>query len=313
MLWMRCLKKKMLAVEVNDLHKAYQSGTKALKGVSLQIKQGDFFGLLGLNGAGKTTLINTLVGLVKPTSGQININGIDLLASPFEAKRAIGIVPQEVNLNIFHTVKQVMFNHGGYYGLLQSEIQERYGDILKDVGLLHKEHSAVNTLSGGMKRRLMLARALLVDPKVLILDEPTAGVDVELRQDVWQLLKKLNQKGTTVLLTTHYMEEAEYLCKHLAILHGGRIIDQGHKSELCLSEQARHLVLHLQSDLKTPMQHDNIKAEMEDGRTLSLHIQPGADLSAYLQALEGMGCQVGYVSSPTSRLEQYFRSQTERE
>lgn len=300
----------MWAVEIKDLHKQYQGGTHALQGVSLKIKKGDFFGLLGLNGAGKTTLISTLVGLVKPTSGDILIDGISLQKMPQKSKRLVGVMPQELNMNFFCTVKEVMFHHGGYYGLTRSEISQKYRSVLEDVGLLHKEKTAVKSLSGGMKRRLMLARAILVQPQVLILDEPTAGVDVDLRQEVWHLLQRLNKQGTTIILTTHYMEEAEFLCKRLAILHQGKIIDQGEKAQLCLSDQSRNFILHLQTDLSQAVSHASIDTDLIDARTLSVTLHQGADFSRYLQALDQMGCQVAYVSSPTSRLEQYFRSQT---
>lgn len=298
------------AIEIQDLKKSYSNHVQALDGVSLKIKQGDFFGLLGLNGAGKTTLISILVGLVKPTSGSVQILGHNCVNDPYMAKKLSGIVPQEINMNVFNTVKEVMYNHGGFYGLSYQEIRDSYEEILRDLRLLHKLDHTVKTLSGGMKRRLLIARALLVKPKVLILDEPTAGVDVELRQDIWKMLARVNEQGTTVLLTTHYMEEAEYLCNNLAILHHGHIIDQGHKSSLSLLDQARHLVLHLQSEVAEPYEQELIEVTQKDANTLSLVLQPGADLAAYLSRLEGAGIQVGYVSSPTSRLEQYFRNQT---
>ncbi len=301
----------MLAIELQGLSKTYGlEKESALADVSLQIKQGDFFGLLGLNGAGKTTLISILVGLVRPTEGRALVLGHDVAKEPYLAKKLTGVVPQEMNINLFNTVKEVMFNHGGYYGMTRKQVASEYEEILYDLHLLNRENSTIRALSGGMKRRVLLARALLVQPKVLILDEPTAGVDVELRQDVWRLLKRANQKGTTILLTTHYMEEAEYLCENIAILHQGKIIDQGHKSELSISGQSRHLVLHLQSDISDVCQQDLIEVERKDSKTLSLQIHPGADLSKYLQTLEAQGAQVGHVSSPTSRLEQYFRSQT---
>ena len=249
------------AIEIEGLKKCYQGKTQALNGVSLKINQGDFFGLLGLNGAGKTTLISILVGLVKPTEGQVKILGHDVTTDPYMAKKLTGIVPQELNINVFNTVREVMFNHGGFYGMTSAEISAKYEEILDDLKLLHKVDRTIKELSGGMKRRLLLARAILVEPKVLILDEPTAGVDVELRQDVWKMLSKANKRGMTILLTTHYMEEAEYLCENLAILHHGKIIDQGHKSSLSLSDQARHLVLHLQSEIDTVSRSKSVSAK----------------------------------------------------
>ena len=279
----------------------------ALRGINLEVRKGDFFGLLGLNGAGKTTLINILMGLVRPTEGFIEICGADMAKQSLAAKHHISLMPQEININAFLTVKEVMFNHGGYYGLTRSEVQERFMQVLQDVGLAAKAKRQVQSLSGGMKRRLLLARCLLVKPKVLVLDEPTAGVDVELRQEIWDLLQKINKQGTTILLTTHYMEEAEYLCQNLAVLHHGKIIDQGMKSELALENCARHLILHVSSDVSELPQVAGIESELIDTRSVSLSLAADAQLSAYLQALDA---KVQYVSSPTSRLEQYFRSQT---
>lgn len=299
----------MKAIRVVGLEKQYGSNTHALRGVNLEINKGDFFCLLGLNGAGKTTLISILVGLVRPTSGQVFLMGHDLQKEPSVAKRTVGVVPQEVNMNVFHSVETVMYNHGGYYGLTRDEVKSRYRGILEEVGLAHKTKSTVQQLSGGMKRRLMLARALLINPSILILDEPTAGVDVESREAIWKLLEKRNKEGMTILLTTHYMEEAEHLCDTLAVLHKGTIIDQGPKEQLLLSGQPRQLVLHLQEDISKPYELAGIDAVLQNARTLSVTVLPDGNLSQYLQLVE-KNVPIGYVSSSGSRLEQYFRLKT---
>ena len=262
-----------LALNIKGVTKTYHNGVHALRGINLEVRKGDFFGLLGLNGAGKTTLINILMGLVRPTEGFIEICGADMAKQSLAAKHHISLMPQEININAFLTVKEVMFNHGGYYGLTRSEVQERFMQVLQDVGLAAKAKRQVQSLSGGMKRRLLLARCLLVKPKVLVLDDPTAGVDVELRQEIWALLQKINKQGTTILLTTHYMEEAEYLCQNLAVLHHGKIIDQGMKSELALENCARHLILHVSSDVSELPQVAGIESELIDTRSVSLSWQ----------------------------------------
>lgn len=300
----------MKSIEIESLAKEYRGGVVALNGVTLSINQGDFFGLLGLNGAGKTTLISILVGLVRSTRGHVKLMGHDISKDPVKAKRSVGIVPQEINMNVFVTVKTVMFLHGGYYGLSNKTINERYKGILEKVGLAHKESSRVHQLSGGMKRRLLLARALLIDPDILILDEPTAGVDVELRQEIWEILKEQNRQGKTILLTSHYMEEVEYLCKNLAVLHKGRIVDSGRKKDLLLSDKTRHLVLHFDQDIGSLPQQADVITEKQDDRSFLLSLPTEVSLAGYLQQLENAGHIVSYISSPTTRLEQYFRSQT---
>lgn len=301
----------MNAIEINNLVKRYNGGMVALNNVSLTVKKGDFFGLLGLNGAGKTSLINILVGLVRPTEGNVHLMGHDLKTETVAAKRCIGVVPQEININPFLTVRKVMFFHGGYYGLPAGDIQKRYQEILKEVGLLHKEQSPVHTLSGGMKRRLLLARALLLNPDVLILDEPTAGVDVELRQEIWALLQKRNRQGMTILLTSHYMEEVEALCQHLAVLHHGKIIDSGHKSALLAKAQARQLVFHFSQEIESLPLLEGFIVEKKDPRSFLIKIGATSNLAQYLQIIEKEGHSVVDISNPTSRLEHYFRSQTE--
>jgi ABC-2 type transport system ATP-binding protein len=212
------------AIEVSGLRKTYAGGTEALKGVSLDVAEGDFFALLGPNGAGKTTLIGILTGLVNKTMGEAAIFGHSIDREPSKAKTYIGLVPQEVNFDFFDTVSNIIINQAGYYGIPRAQAIRDYEPLLKDLGLWEKRDSVAQTLSGGMKRRLMIARALIHKPRLLILDEPTAGVDVELRRSMWDFLRTMNTQGTTIVLTTHYLEEAEQLARHVAIINKGEIL-----------------------------------------------------------------------------------------
>lgn len=214
------------AVEISALTQVYPNGVAALNHIDLQIAQGDFFGLLGPNGAGKSTAINILTSLLMPSSGEVHIFGYNLATQRERAKCLIGTVPQEFNFSVFETVTNIILNQAGFYGIPRKESKERLAHWLKRLGLWEKRDATAKSLSGGMKRRLMIARALLHKPRLLILDEPTAGVDIELRQDLWHFLKELNAEGTTIILTTHYLEEAESLCKHIAIMNEGHIIKQ---------------------------------------------------------------------------------------
>jgi len=220
------------ALRVEKLKKTYSTGVLALDGVSLEIGAGKFFGLLGPNGAGKTTLINSIVSLARPDSGSVEVFGRDAYEEFREARRMIGVSPQEINLDKFLTVEETMLFHAGYYGVPKDKARERAGELLERFALTDKRKQRVNTLSGGMKRRVLFARALMHDPKVLFLDEPTAGVDVELRYKLWGYIRELNHGGLTILLTTHYLEEAEALCEEVALINGGRIAAQGTSAEL---------------------------------------------------------------------------------
>ena len=220
------------ALEIKDLKKTYKSGTVALKGVSLTVPVGDFFALLGPNGAGKTTIIGIATGLVNKTSGTVSVFGHDTDKEPERAKLEVGLVGQETNFNPFEKILDVVVNQGGYYGVPRSKALPRAEKLLTDLGLGEKIHQNGMTLSGGMKRRLMIARALIHEPRFLILDEPTAGVDVELRRSMWEYLKKLTKEGVTILLTTHYLEEAEQLAKHVAIINKGEIVASGSMQEV---------------------------------------------------------------------------------
>jgi ABC-2 type transport system ATP-binding protein len=214
------------ALRIEKLKKTYSNGLLALDGVSLVVEAGRFFGLLGPNGAGKTTLINSVVSLARPDSGTVEVFGRDAYREFRAARRMIGVSPQEINLDKFLTVEETMLYHAGYYAVPKEKARERTEDLLERFALTHKRRDRVNTLSGGMKRRVMFARALMHDPRVLFLDEPTAGVDVELRYSLWEYIRELNHGGLTILLTTHYLEEAEALCEEIALINGGRIVAQ---------------------------------------------------------------------------------------
>lgn len=231
----------MYALAINDLVKRYPTGTEALKGVSLAIEEGEFYGLLGPNGAGKSTLIHCTTGLAQPTSGSIEVFGHDAVHHYGDARLAVGLAPQEPNLDWFLTIEESLDFHGGYFGMTRKDRKERATELLDAFSLTDKRHEKTRFLSGGMKRRLVLARALMHRPKLLILDEPTAGVDVELRLELWHYVQRINQEGTTILLTTHYLEEAEQLCNKIAFINGGEIVATGTSAELAAEYDVRNL------------------------------------------------------------------------
>lgn len=220
------------ALSVKDLKKTYASGTEALKGINLEIPEGSFFGLLGPNGAGKSTLIHCITGLAIPTSGKADVFGHNIVTDYQDARRQLGLAPQDINLDWFLTVEETLDYHGGYYNMPKKERKERIDELLEAFSLTDKRKAKSAFLSGGMKRRVILARALMHRPKMLILDEPTAGVDVELRLELWKYMKKVNKEGTTILLTTHYIEEAEQLCDNIALINHGKIVKTGTNAEL---------------------------------------------------------------------------------
>jgi ABC-2 type transport system ATP-binding protein len=220
------------ALHISDLQKRYPTGVEALKGVSIDIEEGEFYGLLGPNGAGKSTLIHCTTGLAQPTGGTIEVFGHDAIRDYAEARQAVGLAPQEVNIDWFLTVEETLDFHAGYFGMPGRERRERTRELLETFSLTEKANERTRTLSGGMKRRLILARALMHRPRLLILDEPTAGVDIELRLELWHYVQKINQEGTTILLTTHYLEEAEQLCSKIAFIAGGQIAAQGTSEDL---------------------------------------------------------------------------------
>ena len=229
------------ALQITDLVKRYPTGVEALKGVSLDIGEGEFFGLLGPNGAGKSTLIHCTTGLAQPTAGDIRVFGHDAVHHYEQARVAVGLAPQEPNLDWFLTVEETLDYHGGYFGMPKRERRERSKELLAEFSLTEKRNDRTRTLSGGMKRRLILARALMHRPRLLILDEPTAGVDVELRLELWHYVQRINAEGTTILLTTHYLEEAEQLCDHIAFINDGEIVARGTSRELAETYGVRSL------------------------------------------------------------------------
>lgn len=297
-----------LALKVTDVRKKYPKGTEALKGVSLAIKQGEFFGLLGPNGAGKTTLISIISHLVTKSEGEVTIAGISIDQDPDAAKASIGLVPQELNFDIFKKVIDTVVDQAGYYGIPRPEARARAEGILTKLGLWEKRNEQARALSGGMKRRLLIARALIHDPKVLLLDEPTAGVDVELRRGMWEYLRELNESGVTIVLTTHYLEEAEQLCNRIAIINKGEIIEQGSVKELLSKLNFVTMLL----DTVDPLTEATMQLiagyplTRVDDNTLKLELKPGETANDAFRKLTSVGVQITNVRNEGSRLEEVF-------
>lgn len=295
-----------LALSIKDLSKKYKSGPEALKGVNLEIKEGDFFALLGPNGAGKTTTIGIISTLVTKSSGKVEIAGFDLDRYPSEAKKFLGVVPQEINLNFFETPSQICENQAGYYGIGRKKAQGKLEYLLKRLGLWQKRNVQSRLLSGGMKRRLMIARALIHNPKILLLDEPTAGIDVEIRRSMWDFCQELNKNGTTILLTTHYLEEAEHLCNKLAIIDHGRLIKQGEVKELLKGLETETLVLSFEKifDPKTVLKPFSYK--IIDPYSIEVSIDRQHSINKLVQLLSQKGYDLASIQNKTARLESFF-------
>jgi len=296
----------MTALTITNLTKTYANGTQALKGISLTVNQGDFFALLGPNGAGKSSTIGIITSLVNKTAGQISVFGDDLDTQMSAAKSHIGLVPQEFNFNIFETVMQIVVNQAGYYGVPRKLAHERAEYYLKKLSLWEQRNLSARMLSGGMKRRLMIARALLHEPKLLILDEPTAGVDIEIRRSMWDFLREINQKGITIILTTHYLEEAENLCKKIAIIDRGLIIENTDMKSLLKKLDVETFILYLKSPINIVPNVPHITVRLEDEHTLEADIQHQQSLSQLFIALAAQGIQVASMRNKTNRLEELF-------
>ncbi|MBE5316226.1 MAG: ABC transporter ATP-binding protein [Xanthomonadales bacterium] len=295
------------ALSVRDLRKTYSNGVEALKGISLDVTEGDFFALLGPNGAGKSTLIGIVSSLVNASSGSVQVCGIDLMKQRSEAMRQIGLVPQEINFNMFEKPFDICVNYAGFYGVPRKEAAERAEAELRAAQLWEKANVMSRTLSGGMKRRLMIARAMITRPRLLILDEPTAGVDIEIRRGMWKTLKEVNARGTTVILTTHYLEEAENLCRNIAIIDRGRIVEHSSMKSLLAKLDVEGFVLDLAEPFRGTLPHiAGIKIERSDDNTLELETPRAANLNAIFAALSEAGIQVRSMRNRANRLEELF-------
>ncbi len=296
----------MHALSVKNLRKVYPHNLVALKDINLEVREGDFFGMLGPNGAGKSTTIGILCSLVNKTSGKVSVFGYDLDTDLEAAKSCIGVVPQEFNFNPFEKVIQIVVNQAGYYGIPRNVAMQRAEIYLKKLGLWEKRNQMAIRLSGGMKRRLMIARALINEPKLLILDEPTAGVDIELRYDLWKYLTELNEQGTTIILTTHYLEEAEHLCKNIAIIDRGEIIENSNVKSLIARLNIQTIILDLTEPVLKIPYLPNYRFRMLDDSTMEIEIARDQSLNALFTELSFQGINVNSMRNKTNRLEELF-------
>jgi ABC-2 type transport system ATP-binding protein len=296
----------MKALSICNLRKTYSNGFEALKGIDLQVEEGDFFALLGPNGAGKSTAIGIISSLVTLSSGSVNIFGYDLKTDRERAKSCIGLVPQEVNFNQFDTVQGIVLNQAGYYGMPRKLALQRTEHCLKQVDLWDKRDTVSRRLSGGMKRRVMIARAMVHAPKLLILDEPTAGVDIEIRRSMWLMMQEVNQQGTTIILTTHYLEEAESLCRNIAIIDEGRIVENSDMTSLLARLHIEHFILDLAEPLTTAPVIDDCQIELISDKVLNVAVPKSCGLNNLFSQLTAQNIQVMSLKNKTNRLEQLF-------
>lgn len=296
------------AIAIHDLQKTYDNGFTALKGINLEVQKGDFYALLGANGAGKSTTIGIISSLVNKTSGQVSIFGYDLDTQREQAKAQIGLVPQEFNFNMFEPVGEIILNQGGYYGIPRPQATQRAEVLLKQLGIWDKRHDESRSLSGGMKRRLMIARALIHQPRLLILDEPTAGVDIEIRRSMWEFLSELNRSGTTIILTTHYLEEAESLCRNIGIINQGELIENTSMKQLLSRLDIENYVF----DLENPVEHlpeadEHCQLSLRDSTTIDVEFnKQNYSLNQVFDYLNKHQLQVSSMRNRTNRLEQLF-------
>lgn len=295
------------ALDISALRKTYATGVEALKGVSLRVEPGDFFALLGPNGAGKSTLIGIISSLVNASSGEVKVFGIDLHRDREAAMRLIGLMPQEINFNTFETPFDILVNYAGFYGVTRADAIKRAEVELKRAHLWDKAHTMSRNLSGGMKRRLMIARAMMTQPRLLILDEPTAGVDIEIRRGMWRTLREVNAAGTTVILTTHYLEEAEHLCRNLAIIDHGLIIKNGPMRQLLTDMEGEGFLLDVDTALPQQLPVlEGVTLLAHDALTLDLEMPRTMQLNQVFASLDAAGIRVRSMRPKSNRLEELF-------
>jgi ABC-2 type transport system ATP-binding protein len=294
------------ALEISSLQKTYANGFEALKGIDLNVQEGDFYALLGPNGAGKSTTIGIVSSLVSKSGGKIRICGIDIDEDFSLAKKQIGIVPQEFNFNVFEKVEDVLIHQAGYYGIPIGLARQRAVYYLEKLGIADKQHVQMRMLSGGMKRRLMIARALIHEPRVLILDEPTAGVDIEMRRSMYEFLRETNEEGRTIILTTHYLEEAELLCRNVAIINHGKIVTQGSIKDLLRDLNSETFLLDTQDALPPGIEVPGFVLRQVEPQCLEVDLAKGQDLAQVFTALSGAGVTVVSMRNKENRLERMF-------
>ena len=294
------------ALEITDLKKTYDSDVVALKGINLAVKEGDFFALLGPNGAGKSSTIGIIASLVTKSAGKVKIFDIDTDENFPEAKRLLGVVSQEINFNNFEKVIDIVTTQAGFYGIPLKESLLKTEITLKRLGLWEKRNDQARTLSGGFKRRLMIAKALIHEPRLLILDEPTAGVDIELRREMWEFLKEINAQGTTIILTTHYLEEAEQLCKNIAIIDHGELVENTSMKDLLSRLDVQGFVLDIDQSLDQPPSIANFPITLEDSTTLNVVIKKDQSINDLFDQLSAIGISVSSMRNESNRLEEMF-------
>jgi ABC-2 type transport system ATP-binding protein len=302
----------MQALSIKNLSKTYSNGVQALKGIDFNVESGDFYALLGPNGAGKTTAIGIVTSLVNKSGGKVEIFGHDIDSDLEAAKSCIGLVPQELNMNLFDSVLNIVVNQAGYYGIERRVALQRAEKYLTELRLWDRRGEPARNLSGGMKRRLMIARALIHEPRLLILDEPTAGVDIEIRRSMWKFLRRTNESGTTIILTTHYLEEAESLCRHVAIIDEGRIIEDARMSTVLRKLQREVFVLNLQNPLQAAPALAGFETNLLEDCELEVAINAGDDLNALFKALDDQGISVLSLRNKANRLEELFMGLVEQ-
>lgn len=294
------------ALSIQKLRKVYANGLVAIDDLSLDIEEGDFFALLGPNGAGKSTAIGIISSLIRKTSGTVRILGLDIETDFSKARKLIGFVPQEFNFNVFEPIVEILANQAGYYGIPRRRAFAQAEFYLEKLGLWEKRKDGARLLSGGMKRRLVIARALVHEPRLLILDEPTAGVDIEIRYSMWSYLRELNAQGTTIILTTHYLEEAENLCRHIGILHQGRLVEDTSMKELLTRLHQETLVLELTQVLPQALQIPGFFLRSVDEQTIEVEVSRDQTINDLFKALETRGITVMSIKNKSNRLEQVF-------